>query len=216
MVVDSGAYAPLCESSADPLSSARAHNALLVDGQSLRFASREHKSLAPETPDGIVGLQLAYQGFSFLAVEHQRAWFCVNENAWVVLDRLDGPGAHGATSLIHFYPTFEIELRDDRAIVRSRSLALSVFPLGLSKPRLKCSRGDDPDFPGWYAPEFGVKYPASVLRLEWERTMLPWLGGYLIAVGADVGFAIGEADDRSLAFALAGKQYRLPKSEIRK
>jgi hypothetical protein len=218
VVIDSGAHLPPDASPTHSFAVARAHSVLLVDGQAPHYDAPYQKPCSgePREAAGIVGLQLAHQGFSFLGVAHQRAWFCVNENAWVVLDCLEGSGAHGATSLIHFYPIFEIELRDDRAIVHSRSLALSVFPLGGSKPQLKSSRGDDPNFPGWYAPEFGVKYPASVLRLEWEPSPLPWLGGYLIAAGVDLDFEVGDADDRSLAFTLAGKEYRLHKSEIRK
>jgi len=59
------------------------------------------------------------------------------------------------------------------------------------------------------------RWPAACATGFWPRALLPWLGGYLICVGADVDFAVRETDDRSLAFTLAGKRYRLPKSEIR-
>lgn len=220
MIVDSGAFAPGDEGANDSFSPAGAHNILLVNGQSPRYEAAGAKTLLPDHCVAIEdnpGLQLAHGGFAFLGVEHHRAWFGLGENAWAVLDRLEGGAPHAVTSLIHYYPTFEIELREDRAIVHSRSLAFSVIPLSgpatganeSSKMGMSCSRGEDPDFPGWYAPEFGVKHPASVLRFEWPRADLPRMCGYVIASGSSLDFVLNEASDRGLVLTLNGKEYRL-------
>jgi len=232
VIVDSGAYAPSDEAAGDYFSSARAHNVLLVDGQDPRYDARQEAAQISAFPnsaalslpqdsgsdlEGNFGFELAHHGFDFLGVNHRRAWLSLGETAWAVVDRLEGASPHAFTSLIHFYPTFEIEVREDRAIARSRSLACSVIPIGgpptgpngSSNPKLHCSRGDDPDFPGWYAPEFGVKHPASVLRLDWPRAPLPRFGGYLIAPGASLEFTVDEVDDRSICFVLGGRRNRV-------
>jgi hypothetical protein len=214
VVVDSGAYAPHGEPSNQFFASARAHNVMLVDEQGPRGQAAEtpatHAAIL-ESREGITGLQLAHTGFSDLGLRAQRAWFSLNENVWVILDRIEGAEGRRFTSLIHFYPTFNIELRDARAVVRSHSLTLSVIPLGSPRPNANLSRGDDPKFPGWYAPEIGMKLPASVLRLEWEGVSLPWLGGYLIVVGESPAFETGETNAAAGAtgFSLFGKQYQL-------
>jgi len=156
VVVDSGACAQGEEPCNHFFSSAKAHNVLLVDSHGARCGVSDFPpspSVVDDQGDGIVGLRLAQQGFSILGAAHQRAWFCLQGEAWVILDRLDGTRKHSATSLIHYFPTFEVEIKSDTAIARSRSLTLSVIPLGQSPPVMNASRGDHPAFPGWYAPE---------------------------------------------------------------
>jgi len=190
---------------------------LLVDGKGPRpkrsLPSRPSAELS-EQPALSIGLRLFHQGLPFPGVTHRRAWWCLNEETWVILDRLVGKGSHSATSLIHFYPTFEIEVRDHVSVVRSHSLTLSVIPLtprGQTPPKMVATRGDHPDFQGWYAPECGMNFASSVLRLEWNEFSLPFVGGYLIIPGTEVSFEPGEIDARggSTTFRLGGKLYEL-------
>ena len=217
VVVDSGAFAGSYGTSEKYFSSARAHNVLLVNGNGPHHGS-SHQFHPPaelcELADGSMGSRLTQRGLPFPGVAHQRAWYCLGEKNCVILDRLDGKRRHSAVSLIHFYPTFEIELRDNSALVLSHSLNLTVFPLGPPRqahPKMFATRGDHPEFPGWYAPESGMKFPASVLRLEWKDFSLPFVGGYLIVPGTELSFEPVETDTPagSISFRLGGKQYCL-------
>lgn len=217
VVVDSGAFAGSHGTSEKYFSSARAHNVLLVDGNGPHHGS-SHQFHPPaelcELADGSMGSRLTHRGLPFPGVAHQRAWYCLDEANWVILDRLDGKRRHSAISLIHFYPTFEIELRDNLALVLSHSLNLTVFPLGPPRqahPKMVATRGDHSEFPGWFAPESGMKFPASVLRLEWKDFSLPFVGGYLIVSGTELSFEPVEMDTPagSISFRLSGKQYCL-------
>jgi Heparinase II/III-like protein len=238
VVVDSGAYEPEGEVSSDYFQSALAHNVLLVDHGRASFGGRSHASadarvafaamdgsqlqLSTAHPsrlaetldegDGFTGLRLPGESFAQKGLRHRRAWFCLDNRGWVILDSLEGPGAHSILSLLHFYPTFEVELADHRATARSRALTVNVIPLGQAQPNLTASRGDDPSFPGWYAPDFGVKYASSVLALGWTNVEMPWAGGYLILPGGQPDFhpqltAIGS---RTVLLELSGKHYSLP------
>ena len=217
VVVDSGAYAAGDDAREKYFSSPRAHNVLLVDGKGPRpkgsLPSRPSAKLS-EHPDISMGLRLVHQGLPFPGVTHRRAWWHLDEETWVILDRLVGKGSHSATSLIHFYPTFEIEVRDNVSVVRSHSLTLSVIPLitpGQTPPIMVATRGDHPDFQSWYAPESGMKFASSVLRLEWREFSPPFVGGYLIIPGTEVSFEPGEMDARagSISFRLGGKLHEL-------
>jgi Heparinase II/III-like protein len=214
VVVDSGVLFPEPESQEHYFATARAHNVLLVDGigphpavdDSLPSPARVGK---PE--DKTFGLRLAHRGFSSQGIAHQRAWYRLEDNCWAVLDWLDALGSHQGTSLIHFYPTFDLEIGESSAIARSRSLTLSVIPLGHPCPEMVASHGQDEAFEGWYSPTIGMKYASGVLRFEWEITSWPWCGGYLIVPGAEHDFKPYDSGGSSaeVRFRLQGKEYRL-------
>ena len=212
LVVDSGGFAPE-ELAYFP--GAKAHNVLLVDGYEPRWGngegSRHPDAEFQESGPDFVRLQLADPGFGFLGLRHERAWFRLANGAWVVLDRLDGEGSHRCTSLLHFYPTFEIGAGDSRFLVRSRALSFTVLPLGHLPPTASVSSGDRGDFPGWYSPEFGVKFPASVLALRWENIHAPWLGGILILGGSGSDFRRHEveSDSRTVRMEFSDNVYSL-------
>jgi len=214
VVVDSGVYLPEWESQQQYFATSGAHNVLLIDGEGPNCAGHEdiHSTAAITEPDGeTMGLRLTHSGFSRLGIAHQRAWFRLGSCSWVVLDHLDGVGRHRATSLMHFYPTFELEVREKSALARSRSLTVSVVPLGPTHPHIFATRGKDPKFEGWYSPAIGTKYAAGVLRLEWEIVSWPWIGGYLIVPGSETSFEVGESDPtaKEVSFRLDEKDYKL-------
>jgi hypothetical protein len=157
-------------------------------------------------------MRLRNLGFAFLDLEPERAWFHLDVGAWLIFDRLGGRGAHHAASLLHFYPIFNIEVRDDRALARSRSFVATVIPLGCPPGKIKATRGDDPEFSGWHAPDFGIKYPAGVLALEWTNLELPWVDGYLVVPGNGDEYCDGVIDTafKALSIEVLGKRYSLP------
>ena len=210
LVVDSGGFAP---GSHEYFPRAQAHNVLLVDGQEPRW----HDAAGPARAElklfpGASRLQLSDPGYAFLGVHHQRFWFRLDAEAWLIVDRLEGAGVHRCASLLHFYPTFEVLAEDDRFRVRSRARNYTVIPVGDPKPATSISRGDDAQFPGWYSPEYGVKFPAAVLALEWAGMDLPWVGGILIA-GSTLERPTRvevSAEAASVRLELAGTVYDLP------
>lgn len=214
VVVDSGTHFPETESQARYFTTARAHNVLLIDGEGPRCAPPEDLPSPTEIwePDGeTMGLRLGQPGFSSLGITHQRAWFRLGAHAWAVLDGLHGKGQHRATNLIHFYPTFEVEVGENAAIARSRSLTIFVIPLGQPHLKVVASRGGDPCFEGWYSPGPGMRYVSNVLRLEWEIAAWPWIGGYLIVPGPAPDFELRETHSptQEVSFRLFKNEYRL-------
>jgi hypothetical protein len=212
VVVDSGGFAPE-ETAYFPR--AQAHNILLVDGYAPRWGNSECPAASAggfhDLTPGCARLQMPDPGFRFLGLHHERAWFRLENGAWAILDRLEGEGSHRSTSLVHFYPTLEIVRGEDRALVHSRALRFAVIPLGDSQPLASVSRGDHAEFPGYYSPEFGVKFPASVLAWRWERCTLPWLGGMLILSGCGEDFRRQELQPQNhlVRVEFSGKVYDL-------
>jgi len=166
----------------------------LVDGYEPRWQSVETSPKVDfqEFPHGCARLCMADPGFEFLGLRHERAWFRMENNAWLILDWLEGREVRRCTNLMHFYPTFEIISGIDRTLARSRACRLAVIPVSSAKTQAAVSRGDHPQFPGWFSPEFGVKFPAAVLAFEWTGVELPWLGGALITNRVDEPFRLVE------------------------
>jgi hypothetical protein len=104
VVVDSGGFAP---EESEYFPRARAHNIFLVDGLDPQWQSAKGSAGVDwEFPCGSARLRMTDPGYGFLGLQHERAWFRMEDNAWLILDWLDGRGVHSVTSLIHFYPTF--------------------------------------------------------------------------------------------------------------
>jgi heparinase II/III-like protein len=219
VIADSGAYAPEDEEQeAKYFPDAIAHNLFLVE-QAIPGAFIARSVAYPralphdwESGPGYTGLCLPGLRLPSQKLDHWRAWYCLEGRYWVILDSLEGQGRPSAASLLHFYPTFEVEVSPDRAVARSRVLAVTVIPFGSPKARMKVSRGDGGGYASWYAPAFGIKYPASLLSFGWTNLRLPWVGGQVIVPGADpvsVAAAL-EAEMDTVSLEVSGKHYRLP------
>ncbi len=207
MVVDSGGFAP---DETAYFSRARAHNLLLVDGRDPQWSAAE--SLRQVDFQNLSGdsarLRISDSGFRSIGIEHHRAWFRLANNNWVVLDWLQGQGIHHCTSLMHLYPTFEAIEGEDRILARSGGHSFEVIPMGSARPHASVTRGDHPRYPGWYSPDFGIKFAAAVLVIEWEAE-LPWVGGALITSSANqpVRQISVHAERGSVSLEFAGQTY---------
>jgi hypothetical protein len=220
VIVDSGAFALGSEASADYFSSQQAHNVLMVDGKGPQCV-KPAESIPPmdvqwDQEERTIGLSVAWPGFPFAGLTHQRAWFCLDGQAWVVLDGIKGSERHTLSSFVHFYPTFETEVKNNAAIVRSLSFVFTVFPIGPPGGKMYAARGDNTGLQGWYSPAPGMKYDCSVLKLEWEGPPLPWVGGYVIIPGAEVSFHAEDTDPVAGAvnFRIGDREYRLSMGPI--
>jgi heparinase II/III-like protein len=209
VVVDSGAFRPPGDSPDDSSARPEAHNCLLIEmphGKLPAGKLRIPSSLRELFGDG-------WEGFSApgTLAGHERGWFVIEQNIWVVLDRLSGEQAGRVTHLLHFFPTFALRAQGGRILARSRALVVTVLPLGPSPGATLITRGDDARFPGWYAPEFGTRFLSSVLALEWQAAPSHWLGGVALVVGEPEEFRSGETDAAAgtAEFWLSGKRYKL-------
>jgi hypothetical protein len=209
VVVDSGGFSPE-EKTYFP--TARAHNLLFINGHQPTWQNVAASTQVDFRTDNNGGrLRLSDPGFSFMGIQHERVWFRLQDDAWLILDRLVGHAADRCNNLVRFYPTFELAEAGDRFVAKSRAASFSVIPVGLTKPQGSITRGDDGQFPGWYSPEYGVKFAANVLNLEWTSIELPWVGGILIASGDDV--CLSEVEvlpmEGLVRFKLSGRSYDL-------
>ncbi len=209
VVVDSGAY------TSEPdqyFSSAQAHNLLLIDSR----APGEQVARRLVRPEEAWEFQasrtrLKLQNLGVPGLTQERFWFCLDGKYWAVVDRVVGAGKHHIRSLLHFFPTFDLQREGGKILARSRACSVTIVPLSRSSPNTVMARGDNPELTGWYAPDLGIKYPASVLALDWESVELPWAGGYLLLPGEMEGFRVGSVDAEAKAaeFEVGGKAYLL-------
>ncbi len=209
VLVDSGAYTPEPD---EYFSGARAHNVLLVDGGAFGGPG-PHRLLVPEDAwemqPGRVRLKLRNLGCKGLT--HERFWFCLDGRFWVIVDRVQGEGKYRLQSVLHFFPTFALQAIEPNVLARSRACCLTIIPVGSPGPKLLTTQGDNSEFAGWYAPDFGLKYPTSVLRLDWDEVELPWAGGVLLAPGEESSLRSGGigAEAKQIDFELSGTSYSL-------
>ncbi len=215
VIVDSGNYAGEGEPENEAFASAGSHNLLLIDGRAPRYCpalARGGLTQQWRQGTGYLGIGVEDGGYDYLGIRHTRSWFLVDDRFWLIVDRLDGRGTHQVTSLLHYYPTFDLELRSDRALARTRVEAVTVIPVGSSLPAMQVSRGDRGDFPGWYAPRTGIKYRASVLILNWSNLCFPWLGGEIIVQGDQPALSarLVHFHSERIEIEVEGKSFLLP------
>ena len=220
VIADSGAFSPSGETWDPYFAGARAHNLFLLDGHPPR---PEHARHGKPPADGWIlgedsrGVCFRDDSWNFLGVCHRRAFYALEESVWAVLDLLEGKGTHQIRNLIHFYPTFEVEVRGEEAVARSRAMSVTILPLGPSETvgqspiSLKASRGHHADLPAFYSPDFGVRFEATVLAFEISGVLLPWLGGYLVAAGDPSGLRVTSVSPRegSIELEISGKRHKL-------
>lgn len=215
IIVDGGVYAPEGEPEEEYFAAASAHNLLLINRKSPDYSSAAGRVEAPEgwvAATRHAGVRMEDAGYASLGVLHTRAWFRLSSLGWLIVDRLDGGRPRDVTCLLHFYPTFQIQLGPDRALVRSRAETVTVIPIGTSIATMQASRGDQGKFPGWYAPRPGLKYPSSVLALKWSSPTLPWVGAQLIVPGdhPDLTARLIAVHAERIELEIAGERLLLP------
>jgi Heparinase II/III-like protein/Heparinase II/III N-terminus len=147
-------------------------------------------------------LEASHNGYHRLAdpVTHQRTIaFAKDSFAWLVVDRLLGQGEHTIESFIHLAPGGDVdgnvggdasrlksatvglcaragveerlEARPETAVPFTRDgVGILIVPLNLGCPSI---------LEGWFAPRYGQRVPAPVLRLS-ARLSCPAAVGYLI------------------------------------
>ena len=173
--------------------STRAHNTVVVDGAeqseiwgSFRVARRARPL---ETrwleADDISYVTSGHTGYLRLPgrVEHRRFIGCVDRRFWFVCDRLDGSGIHTIESLIHFHPDVDVVCEPclgpsfQGGTVRRATETLQIIPWGFQG--FTGCHGATAPIQGWYAPEFGRRFPRSTWCLSASSDLPAW-NGYLL------------------------------------
>ena len=201
MIVDSGVYEYEEGEMRTYCRSTKAHNTVMIDGKeqseiwkSFRVARRAHPvDVQFGENDGSVFFSGWHDGYRRLGnqIVHARWMAFIDKAFWLVLDEIKGHGEHLAESFIHLHPDVRVSLRDDSTIVITNGIRqLTIVPFGEIETQWK---------QGWYCPEFGRRYPNTVLTLA-VQAELPVCFGYLIAPGnvQQVEIAVGDQDLRSL------------------
>jgi hypothetical protein len=218
--VDSGVASIAGSGLQDDLCAALHHNVLLVDGRMPEIdAAHSVRAVTVDTLEGIKGIWLgallnSAGGNSPKSGEKEmeflRGFFLVAGKYWLVIDCLDGTGAHQLESLIHFYPAFSLEERGDCVTARSGAASVTVRPLLFSESNGQSTAKLGIYREGWYAPTSATKYPNTTLVMTWEQASFPAWFAYVIDSAGEIvrlGFEIAGREAKArIILHRSGKQ----------
>jgi uncharacterized heparinase superfamily protein len=203
IIVDSGVYEYEEGKMRNYCRSTKAHNTVMVDGKeqseiwkSFRVARRAHPlDVQFVENNGSVFFRGRHDGYRRLGdqIVHLRWVAFIDRAFWLILDEVSGRGEHLAESLIHLHPEAVASPVESGLIeITKNAEYLTLLPFGGAKMQQRQH---------WYCPEFGGRYPNTVLTLT-ARAELPIRFGYLLVPGGaqQVEIAAGDRDLQSLMF----------------
>jgi hypothetical protein len=219
MITDSGVYEYTSGVWRDFFRSTRAHNTVAVDGEnqsevwgSFRVARRAYPRdvtwIATEEGDYFCGGHDGYRRLSEPVLHHRRVLHLKGE-FWMVLDQITGRGRRRADSFIHFHPEAAVELKSPGEMRVSRAgSTLTVW--AFDHDHLDFCSGQIHPPQGWYAPEFGVKWPRKTLCLT-KAGPVPFFVGYVLIPGVAAEFRITYdlGDTERYEITLDGTRWRI-------
>ncbi|MEW6129110.1 MAG: alginate lyase family protein [Acidobacteriota bacterium] len=145
----------------------KAHNTVCVDGLD-QTAYRRGKALKGSVARSQLSARLTAPDFDVLIgtvesrqyeVVHTRRIFFVNREYWLINDQLIGQQPHHYDLRFHLSPDAQNDLRmfthRNNQILQSSKFQLISAPIYQTEIAQ-----------GWYAPEYGVKYPAPVVSIS--------------------------------------------------
>ena len=173
--------------------SARAHNAILVDGFA---ASPEWRNIYPleyrevrssvcqsESADKVI-FKVTHDGFKRLSKDIKAAReFRITDEGFKIVDTIEGAGVHDVETLFHFGKEAAISIAET---LPSRGVYIELP--GQSKPFIFTISGDDfvlelvkgksaPEPLGWCFPKYGQAEPVSTLIVRSKRNF-PYIAEY--------------------------------------
>jgi hypothetical protein len=153
--------------SRDHFRSTRAHNALTIDDRSQSHpAGPFHWTKAADATAGRIVHNARFDYFegqtdAYAPLMHQRLVLALDDERWVIGDRVTGSGRHEAALYWHLDPTWSASLNGpDRVQLTHESGRRAE--LSMTGGRLELSRGDASGL-GWMSPSYGRVVPADVL-----------------------------------------------------
>ncbi len=200
--------------------STSAHSTISIDGYGQRRIENKQEHLADETPNPVWlsndrfdysrALYSSGYGLDRLPVTHERQVFFRKNEYWVVVDTVEGEGAHTVESLFHFAPGFKLTLGDRlEAVTDVRDGPnLLLLPSSQNEMKARIVEGETAPLPqGWYVPDKITRVPAPVVsyRLECE---LPLKLAYLLYPAPtgekpEAELSMTERDDGSVELVVA-------------
>lgn len=148
--------------------STRAHNTVVVDGESQSIPHRVFRWLKPakcKTNSWIASRNFDYvdaehYGYSRYKypVTHKRGVFFVKPEYWVIVDQLMGYGEHSVELPFHLSSgAYEISAN----IFRAKSFA--IIPVISDDLYMDIYKGTEDPIRGWFSPSYGVKQPSPAV-----------------------------------------------------
>ncbi len=150
--------------------STRAHNTVVIDGESQSIPHRVFRWLKPAntrtlswiTSSSFDYIDAEHDGYNRYKeqVTHRRAVFFVKPGYWVIFDRLIGSGEHSIELLFHT-PCEEHELDKESKIFRTQDFA--IIPVAPDDLDVEVHESSEEPIQGWFSPCYGVKLPSNTL-----------------------------------------------------
>lgn len=174
LLIDPGTYA-YQEGGAwrDYFRSTAAHNTIVVDGRSQSEIKGTflwgHKANASllfsqlgTNEDRLLAEHDGYANFG--TILRRVVIFCKPD--WLLIgDELRGTGAHQIEQFWHIHPAWQVEIKDNRALLSRQNYELEAFFTNTSDSMITTHRGETDPIRGWYSSQYGQKEPATTIRI---------------------------------------------------
>jgi len=199
--------------------STKAHNTIVVDGESQSIPHRVFRWLNVAKPKNISWLtsenfdyvDAQHDGYSRYRdpVIHKRAVFFVKPDYWVVVDRIMGNGEHSVEMLFHT-PSGDYQ-ENPSGIFRSEDF--SIIPVNTDCLDMKVIDSDEEPIQGWFSPSYGVKVPSTSLIYSFAGK-LPRIVGTIIDPGFPVISANTINNEQSISIERESLQIQVESEEF--
>ncbi len=194
----------------------QAHNCLVIDGQpQARHGGILVWSHAPESQvikyvhrDSLVYFCGSHDAYGTLPgkPKHLRHFFYLNDDIWIVADRVSGSGTHLIESYLHFAPS-RLRQENNMMIASRDDVKLNMLFLGEPMEQETKAGGNGVD-EGWLAPLYREKEAAPLLR-RYRETALPFNQIMLFIPEKDDACKIIEKSDDLCSFQKNNRAYHI-------
>jgi hypothetical protein len=158
----------------DYFRSSQAHNTLTLDGRSQAQPSDPFhwRTMAHARP-GRIAINPRFDYFegvtdAYAPLEHERSILSVDDNVWVVADRVRGSGQHDAMVHWHLHPDWQAS-PDGRGGIRLAAPGDVRAQLNVLGATIEMLRGIEGGPAGWVSPVYGRTVPTTTLRCHVRR-----------------------------------------------
>lgn len=194
----------------------RAHNCLVIDRQpQARHGGILVWSHAPEPQfikyirrDALIYFCGSHDAYDTLPgkPKHLRHFFYLNDDIWIIADRVSGSGNHLIESYLHFAPlTFREE--KNTLIASTDDVKLNILFLGESM-ELEFKQGGNAADEGWLAPLYREKVAAPHLR-RFRETAIPFSQIMILIPQKQDRVDVLEKSDDYCSFQKNDKNYQI-------
>jgi uncharacterized heparinase superfamily protein len=157
------------------------HNTLRIDGEEqaeiwagFRVGRRPRVGrLEGGESNKLYFLEGVHYAYEHRGVIHSRMVALTPKNSWVVIDSLRGEGRHLVECFIHFHPVVQVEVLND-STWGSSGMGGRRWAIRFGKHQYFLTThwaGNWTAQESWYAPEFGLRQPQTVLHWTWEGNL---------------------------------------------